>query len=71
MGKFHRIRFYEEAWSRFDGVEQCRLPGPCWCCLYKHPFCTEDGRLIKPTPLPGEPVATLRQDTVVAAGKKE
>lgn len=45
--RWHRIRFYEGRWSTFDLVEECSRPGFCVGCTYKHPFCSETGRIIE------------------------
>lgn len=47
-GLFHRIRFYEGRFSNFDLVEPClRVEGKaCIGCMFKHPFCTETGRVL-------------------------
>ena len=42
---FHRIRFYEGRWSSFDSIEECKKPGQCIGCMFKHPLCDENGRI--------------------------
>jgi len=43
--KFHRIRHYQGRWSSFDQIERCEKPMPCFYCQFKHPFCSEEGRV--------------------------
>lgn len=43
--RYHRIRFYEGGWSNFDEIYEHKDRG-CIGCMYKHPFCTEHGKVI-------------------------
>lgn len=45
--RYHRFRFYPNVWSTFDTIEPCKTRG-CLGCMYKHPVCDEDGRIIEP-----------------------
>lgn len=49
--RYHRFRFYEGRWSNFDTIEACKSPKGCVGCIYKHPFCDQNGKLTEPQAL--------------------
>ncbi len=43
--RWHRFAHYQGRWSGFDLIERCEKPKFCIGCNYKHPFCSEEGRI--------------------------
>lgn len=54
--RWHRFRHYPKVWSTFDQIEECTRPNQFCCgCEFKHPFCTEFGKVLEDaTPKTGE-----------------
>lgn len=45
--RWHRIGHYPGKWSTFDQIEECAKPKFCCGCEFKHPFCTEAGKVLE------------------------
>lgn len=46
--RWHRFRHHQGRWSTFDQIEECTRPGAFCCgCEFKHPFCTEAGKVLE------------------------